>query len=89
MVYEAGVMNGFTVSRFAPEEPLMPEQLAAVCARLYDLLTGGSGAFPPWQKTRPGTIPTTAFWKKPWIIRGNRGPRMMRKAADRLSEQRK
>ena len=46
VVYEAGVMNGFTVSRFAPEEPLMPEQLAAVCARLYDLLTGGSGAFP-------------------------------------------
>lgn len=40
LVYEAGLMNGYTASAFGPEEPLMPQQLVAVCARLHSRLTG-------------------------------------------------
>ncbi len=70
VVYEAGVMNGFTVSRFAPEEPWY-RQVAAVCARLYDLLTGGSGASPAPAEDEAWYDPYYRFLeKKPWIIRG-------------------
>lgn len=42
LVYEAGLMDGYTASAFGPEDPLMPQQLVAVCARLHSRLTGGS-----------------------------------------------
>ena len=42
LVYEAGLMDGYTASAFGPEDPLMPQQLVAVCARLHSRLTGGT-----------------------------------------------
>lgn len=42
-VYEAGLMEGQSETRFNPQGTLMPEHIVAVCARLYSLLTGGDG----------------------------------------------
>ena len=41
-VRDAGIMIGYTETDFGAEDPLMPQQLAAVCARLHSHLTGES-----------------------------------------------
>lgn len=57
--------------------------------RLYDLLTGGSGAFPALAEDEAWYDPYYRFLEEALDNQGESGPRMMRKAADRLSEQRK
>ena len=39
-VRDAGIMIGYTETDFGAEDPLMPQQLAAACARLHSRLTG-------------------------------------------------
>ena len=41
-VREAGIMAGYTGRAFGAEDPLMPQQLVVVCARLHSRLTGES-----------------------------------------------
>lgn len=45
-VCETGLMEGKSAEQFDPSGPLMPEQLVAVCFRLYSRLTGGDGTVP-------------------------------------------
>lgn len=45
-VSEAGVMQGYTDGTFGPGSALTNAQIAAVCARLCGLLTGGDGTVP-------------------------------------------
>lgn len=52
--YETGLLSGYRADAFGPKNPLTNAQIAAVCARLYSLLTGGDGQIPliyddaPW-----------------------------------------
>lgn len=46
MVCEAGLMQGRSDGSFSPSSDLMPEHVVTICARLYDLLTGGDGVLP-------------------------------------------
>lgn len=45
-VCEAGLMEGRSDGSFNPSGELMPEHFVTICARLYDLLTGGDGVLP-------------------------------------------
>ena len=45
-VCEAGLMQVRSDGSFSPSSDLMPEQIVTICARLYDLLTGGDGVLP-------------------------------------------
>ena len=46
LVYETGLMNGRSAASFDPEAELMPEELVAVCGRLYHALTDGDLTLP-------------------------------------------
>ncbi|MDO4314487.1 MAG: S-layer homology domain-containing protein [Oscillospiraceae bacterium] len=45
-VCQAGLMEGRSDGSFNPSGELMPEHIVTICARLYDLLTGGDGVLP-------------------------------------------
>ena len=45
-VCQAGLMQGRSDGSFNPSGALMPEHIVTICARLYDLLTGGDGVLP-------------------------------------------
>ena len=52
-VYRSGLMAGKTATKFDATSPLTHAQITVICARLYELLTGGDGvieALPdtPW-----------------------------------------
>ena len=46
-VYEAGLMEGKTATRFDISSPLTNAQITVVTARLHHLLNGGDGVLPP------------------------------------------
>lgn len=60
-VYAAGLMEGQSPERFAPQGTLMPEHVVAVCARLYSLLTGGDGTVRPAEEDEPWYQPYYDF----------------------------
>ena len=42
-VYRSGLMSGKTAEKFDATSPLTHAQITVICARLYELLTGGDG----------------------------------------------
>lgn len=53
--YEAGLLNGKTETSFGVRDSLSAAQLTVICARLYNLRTGGKGEIP--------ALPTGAMMK--------------------------
>ncbi|WP_297871474.1 S-layer homology domain-containing protein [uncultured Oscillibacter sp.] len=53
--YEAGLLNGSTETSFGVRDSLSAAQLTVICARLYNLRTGGKGEIP--------ALPTGAMMK--------------------------
>lgn len=50
-VYRSGLMNGKTAETFDATSPLTHAQITVICARLYELLTGGDGIIEPVPNT--------------------------------------
>ena len=55
-VCQAGLMQGRSDGSFNPSGALMPEHIVTICARLYDLLTGGDGVLPEPAEQPPTVI---------------------------------
>ena len=63
-VCEAGLMQG-TGQAFDPSGDLLPEHAVVLCARLYDLLTGGDGVLPEPGEGQSWYDPAYETWRRP------------------------
>lgn len=73
-VCEAGLMEGRSDGSFNPSGGLMPEHIVAICARLYNLLTGGDGVLPEPAEGQSWYDPAYAYLAESVGYRGTYDP---------------
>lgn len=73
-VCEAGLMEGRSDGSFNPSGELVPEHIVAICARLYNLLTGGDGVLPEPAKGQAWYDPAYEYLAESIDYRGTYDP---------------